>query len=93
MITETSKATDEAEIRGLIEGWAAAIRAKDADGVGLAAAGLFGLSPLARTSPRLPETFRIHGAVLARGTETGCGFKRRGSARLTEFRVWDAASQ
>ena len=33
MITETSKATDEAEIRGLIEGWASAIRAKDADGV------------------------------------------------------------
>jgi ketosteroid isomerase-like protein len=33
MTTETSKATDEAEIRGLIAAWAAAIRAKDADGV------------------------------------------------------------
>ena len=32
MTTETSKATDEVEIRGLIEAWAAAIRAKDADG-------------------------------------------------------------
>jgi ketosteroid isomerase-like protein len=33
MTTETSKATDEAEIRGLIKAWAAAIRAKDANAV------------------------------------------------------------
>jgi ketosteroid isomerase-like protein len=33
MTAETSKARDEVEIRGMIEAWAAAIRAKDANGV------------------------------------------------------------